>query len=139
MSTEQNKAIANRVVEAINQKHLAVFDERVAADAIEHAAPPGMPPTLDSAKQVLGMMLAAFPDFKYTVEYTVAEGDKVAQRLTGHGTMHGEFLGMKPTGKHAMWTETHISRFANGKIVEHWASVDQVGMMQQFGLMPGRE
>ena len=136
MSTEENKAIANRVVEAINQRNAAMLDELVAADGIEHAAPPGMPPTLETAKQYILMLATAFPDFKYTVEYTVAEGDKVAQRLTGSGTMQGDFMGMKATGKSATWTETHLSRFANSKLVEHWANVDQVGMLQQLGLMP---
>ena len=137
MSTEENKAIANRVVEAINHRDVALLDELVAADGIEHAAPPGMPPTLETAKQYILMLATALPDFKYTVEYTVAEGDKVAQRLTGSGTMQGDFMGMKATGKSATWTETHFSRFANGKLVEHWANVDQVGMLQQLGLMPG--
>jgi predicted ester cyclase len=136
MSTEQIKALANRVVDGINKKDLSVLDEVIAADAVDHAAPPGMPQTRESAKQFLGMLLAAFPDFRYTVEFTVAEGDRVAQRLTGSGTMQGEFLGMAPTGKHATWTETHVSRFANGKLVEHWASIDQTGMMQQLGLIP---
>jgi len=137
MSTEENKAAANRVVEGINQHDLSVIDELIAADAVDHAAPPGMPQTRETAKQFLGMLLAAFPDFHYTVEFTVAEGDRVAQRLNGSGTMQGEFMGMPPTGKHATWTETHVSRFASGKIVEHWASIDQAGMMQQLGLMPG--
>ena len=136
MSTEQIKALANRVVDGINKKDLSVLDEVIAADAVDHAAPPGMPQTRESAKQFLGMLLAAFPDFRYAVEFTVAEGDRVAQRLTGSGTMQGEFLGMAPTGKHATWTETHVSRFANGKLVEHWASIDQTGMMQQLGLIP---
>jgi predicted ester cyclase len=96
-----------------------------------------MPPTRETAKQFLGMLLAAFPNFQYTVEFTVAEGDRVAQRLIGSGTMKGEFLGMPPTGKHATWTETHVSRFANGKLVEHWANIDQASMLQQLGLLPG--
>ena len=136
MSTEQNKALANRVVDGINQKNLSVFGEVIAADAVDHAAPPGMPPTRETAKQFLGMLVAAFPDFHYTVEFTVAEGDRVAQRLNASGTMQGEFLGMPPSGKHATWTETHVSRFANGKLVEHWASIDQAGMLQQLGFMP---
>jgi len=136
MSTEQNKALANRVVDGINQKNLSVFDEVIAADAVDHAAPPGMPPTRETAKQFLGMLVAAFPDFHYTVEFTVAEGDRVAQRLNASGTMQGEFLGMPPSGKQATWTETHVSRFADGKLVEHWASIDQAGMLQQLGFMP---
>ena len=136
MSTEQNKALANQVVDGINQKNLSVLDEVIAADAVDHAAPPGMPPTRETAKQFLGMLVAAFPDFHYTVEFTVAEGDRVAQRLNASGTMQGEFLGMPPSGKQATWTETHVSRFANGKLVEHWASIDQAGMLQQLGFMP---
>lgn len=136
MSTEQNKALANRVVDGINQKNLSVFDEVIAADAVDHAAPPGMPPTRETAKQFFDMLVAAFPDFHYTVEFTVAEGDRVAQRLNASGTMQGEFLGMPPSGKQATWTETHVSRFADGKLVEHWASIDQAGMLQQLGFMP---
>jgi predicted ester cyclase len=136
MSTEQNKAIANQVLESINAKNLGAFDDLIAADAVDHAAPPGMPPTRESAKQFFGMLLTAFPDFQYTLDFTVAEGDLVTQRVTGRGTMKGDFMGMPATGKHAEWTETHMSRFAGGKLVEHWANIDHVGMMQQLGLMP---
>jgi predicted ester cyclase len=137
MSTEENKAIANRIpLECINRRNLDLLDELVAAGAVDHAVPPGMPPTLASTKQFLSGMLAAFPDFKYTVDFAVAEGDKVAQHVTASGTMKGDFAGMKASGKRATWTETHIVRFANGKVVEHWANIDQVGMLQQLGFMP---
>jgi steroid delta-isomerase-like uncharacterized protein len=95
-----------------------------------------MPQTVESTKRVFMMFREAFPDLKYTVEDVIAEGDKVVQRQTAHGTMTGAFQGMPATGKQATWTETHIVRFANGKIVERWADVDQVGMLQQLGLMP---
>jgi predicted ester cyclase len=58
-------------------------------------------------QQYFTLFRAAFPDLHYTVDDTVAEGDKVVQRVTGHGTMQGEFLGMLPTGKPATWTEIH--------------------------------
>jgi predicted ester cyclase len=47
---------------------------------------------------------------------------------------------MPATGKSAAWTEIHIVRVKDGKIVEHWASVDQLGMLQQLGLatVPGQ-
>jgi predicted ester cyclase len=137
MSTEQNKTTANRIpLEVFNKKKLAVLDEVVAADAIDHVVPPGMPETVASTKQFINMLLAAFPDFQYTVDFAIAEGDKVVQRVTASGTMKGDFMGMKATGKHATWTETHIVRFANGKVVEHWGNIDQVGMLQQLGFMP---
>ena len=79
--------------------------------------------------------LAAFPDLKYTIEVTIAEGDYVAQRVTGTATMKGAFQGMPPSAKRATWTEMHIVRFANGKVVEHWANVDQIGMLTQLGFI----
>ena len=60
----------------------------------------------------------------------------VVHRLTGHGTMKGEFQGMPATGKHATWSEIHIGRFAGSKLVEHWGNVDQLGILQQLGLAP---
>ena len=137
MSTEQNKAIANRIpLEAINKRNLDLLDELTTPDAVDHVLPPGMPPTVASTKQFFAMLFAAFPDFQYTVDFAVAEGDKVAQRVTASGTMKGDFIGMKASGKHATWTETHIVRLVNGQVAEHWGNIDQVGMLQQLGFMP---
>jgi len=136
MSTEENKAIARRAVEAINAGDMSLLESLVAPDAADHAVPPGMPPTRASAIQFLTMFRAAFPDLQYTIEDVIAEGDRVVQRSTARGTMKGDFLGMPATGKSATWGETHIVRVKDGKIVEHWANVDQLGMLQQLGLAP---
>ena len=136
MSIEENKDIAGRAVEAINAGDFSLLESLVAADGVDHAVPPNMPPTRDTAIQFLTMFRAAFPDLHYTLEDVIAEGDQVVQRSTARGTMKGEFLGMPATGKSAAWTEVHIVRIKDGKIVEHWASVDQLGMLQQLGLAP---
>lgn len=137
MSAEQNKAILRRFVEeVINQGNLALVDELAAPDTIDHALPLGLPPGPEGYKLFLGAFRQAFPDLHYHIDDQIAEGDRVAQRSTGRGTMKGEFQGMPPTGKHATWSEIHIVRFANGKIAEHWSNVDQLGMLQQLGLAP---
>lgn len=43
-------------------------------------------------------------------------------------------MGMPASGKSATWSEVHITRFENGKAVERWAVVDQLGMLAQLGL-----
>jgi len=137
MSAEENKAIARRIpLEAINNKQLALLEELADSAGVDHAVPPGMPPTLEATKQLLSMLLTAFPDLRYTIEDEIAEGDKVVQRVQVSGTMKGDFMGMPATGKHATWSEMHIVRFAGGKIVEHWATIDQLGMLQQLGVIP---
>lgn len=137
MSTEQNKAIARLLPEEVlNKGNLAVADQVVAADYIEHVTAPGIPNNLDGFKQFATAFRAAFPDFQCTVEDEIAEGDRVVQRLTFRGTQVGAFLGIPATGKQATWSEIHICRMAGGKLVEHWAILDQLGLLQQLGIIP---
>lgn len=137
MSPEQMKDKVTRfVMEVINTGNLERVTDYFIPDFIDHASPPGSPPGAAGFIAFFGMFRAAFPDLHYTIDDTIAEGDTVVQRTTGHGTMTGAFLGMPATGKHADWPEIHITRFANDKAVEHWANIDQMGMLQQLGLAP---
>jgi len=137
MSTQENKAVARRIVEeVINKGNLALADELFAANVVDHAAPPGFPPGPEGFKMFFTGFRAAFPDLHDHIDDEIAEGDMVVQRVTAHGTMKGEFAGMPATGKHATWTEIHISRVEGGKFVEHWANIDQLGMLQQLGVIP---
>ena len=136
MTIEQNKTIVNHMTTELNKGNGAVFYEVTNPKAVDHSLPSGMPQTVEHTKLRYMMFRTAFPDLTYTVEDVIAEGDKVVQRLTAHGTMTGAFQGLAATGKQATWTETHIVRLENDKIVERWANVDRVGMLQQLGLMP---
>jgi predicted ester cyclase len=138
MATAENKKIVHRlIVEGLNTGNMAVIDEIISPNVVEHALPPGLPPTREGFKMFITSFRAAFPDFKYTIEDELADGDKVMHRLMGTGTMKGDFQGMKASGKTATWQEMHIGRFdANGKIVEHWGTVDQVSMLAQLGFGP---
>jgi len=137
MSTESNKAMAKRFLEeVINGGKMALADEMIAPEYVDHAAPPGLPPNVEGLKMFFSTFRKAFPDLHYHLEDMIAEGDMVVQRTTVHGTMKGDFMGMSATGKHANWSEIHISRFVNGKLAEHWANIDQLGMLQQLGLAP---
>jgi predicted ester cyclase len=141
MGTEENKANARRFVEeAINRGNLAVADELAAPNFVDHSLPPGVPPTLEGVKGFLTQFRAAFPDLRYTIEDQIAEGDRIVQRLTGTGTMKGDFLGMPAANKSATWSEIHVTRWANGKAAEHWGVVDQMGMLAQLGFaqVPGQ-
>ena len=135
MTTEANKANARRFVdEVVNRGNIAVIDELAGPNFVDRTAPPGVPPTTEGTKAFWTMFRAAFPDLHYTIEDQVAEGDRVVQRTTGHATMRGDFQGMPASGKEATWSEIHIVRFdADGKAVEHWGVVDQLGMLAQLG------
>lgn len=136
MSAE-NKALVRRFYEEVWGNHsLDALDELVTTDAVDHELPPGLPPGREGMKAFLGMFLSAFPDTKMTVEDALAEGDKVATRWSATGTHTGELMGIPATGKQINVTGLDINRISGGKIVEHWGQFDQMGMMQQLGVVP---
>ena len=137
MSTEQNKALVNRLVEEVlNQHNVSVIDEIASPDFVEHEAlPPGIPPGREAPKALFSMLLNAFPDFYATIEHLIAEGDQVVLHMTWTGTQEGEFMGIPPTGNRISIGVIDIIRVADGMLVEHWGVMDQATMMQQLGMM----
>ena len=82
------------------------------------------------------MHRTAWSDLHFTVEDLVAEGDKVALHWSCSGTHTGEWMGIPPTGKRVTWSGIGIHRVVGGKIVESWDMVDNLGLMQQLGIVP---
>jgi steroid delta-isomerase-like uncharacterized protein len=135
MSTEDNKALVRRFY-ADGVHNPAIFDDLLAPTYILHF--PGNPPIVgvEPAKQLMIAYTSAFPDLQLTTEDLVAEGDRVAIRNIWHGTHHGAFRGLPPTGKSVVFTGTDIFRCVGGKIAEQWADLDALGLMQQLGAIP---
>lgn len=142
MTTEEYKAVFSSIPERLfNRGDLTIIDEVFSDDYVEHAnIGPDIPPTRDAVRQFVPMLRAAFPDLHYEVEDVVAEGDKVVGRMTVTGTHQGDFAtpggAIPATGRQVRWSEIHIGRFANGKLVEHWVQQDVMGLMQQLGAIP---
>jgi steroid delta-isomerase-like uncharacterized protein len=134
--SEENKALARRSWEAPNNPD--VIDEVYAPDMVWHD--PGLEIRgTQEAKQFVAGYKSAFPDLAVTVEDEIAEGDKVVSRWTIRGTHQGETEDYGPaTGKQMELKGISISRIQDGKIVEEWNSYDNLGVLQQLGLAPGR-
>ena len=139
-TTEENKTVFRRAYEELlNRGDLSVADELVAPDFINHEAPPGRDRGPESMRVLATMLRTAFPDLHFTIEELVAEGDVVAGRLTMSGTHEGPLMGMPPTGRSVQQAHMHFVRFRDGKAVEHWGVRDDLGMMQQMGVIPAPE
>jgi predicted ester cyclase len=82
------------------------------------------------------MFRLACPDMSQTVEDMIAEGDKVVDRLRWQATHQGTFMSIPPSGNSLTMTEIHINRIAGGRIVERWADMDRLSLMQQLGAIP---
>ena len=141
MSTEENKAVVRRFFEELlSANNFSVVDEILALDFRFYFAGSPEPMDLERYKAFLVMRRTAFPDRRFSVEDMVAEGDKVSARFTMRGTHEGEFRGMAPTGKAVTMTGIDMIHLREGKMVEDRVEVDQLGMMQQLGVIstPGQ-
>jgi len=137
MSIEENKAVVRRFFEElVSTDNLAVADELLSPGFRFYFA--GSPDPMDLAhyEEFLMARRAAFPDRRFVVDDMIAEGDKVSARFTMRGTHKGEFRGIAPSGKEVTMTGIDMIRLAEGKMVEDRVEVDQIGMMQQLGVIP---
>ena len=140
MSEEENKALMRRYYEQIDKatkdkRGPSFLDDFAAPNFVNHNPSPGFTPDLEGLKQAYDHFLAASPDGYHVVEDMIAEGDKVVTRLSAHGTQTGELFGIPPTDERFSMTAIAIHRIANGKIVEHWSELDNLGVMQQLGVV----
>ena len=138
MSTEQNKTIIRKwVEEGWNKGNLALVDEIFAPNFVHHD-PSNLVPVNNSEamKKYVGMVRTAFPDATFTIEDLLAEGDEVLWRYNFHGTDTGPFGAIPPTGKTGDMTGMGLFRFVGGKVAEVWVNADQLGLLQQLGLVP---
>ena len=99
----------------------------------------------DGIRRGIEDILATFPDWHMEIIDLIASGDSVVARFTVSGTHRGVgklpmnggmLMGVQPTEKHFSVEHIHWMRLRNGKIVEHTATRNDIGMMRQLGLVP---
>jgi predicted ester cyclase len=137
-ATEINKAAFRELLEVeISGARFELTERLVHPDFFDHTNPPGLQHGLEGHRGIVTLFHSAFPDGQWVVEDLIAEGDRVVARTTFRGTQTGDFFGLPATGKRVEMTGVHIGRFVDGKIIEHWGSNDDLGMMRQLGTIPG--
>jgi steroid delta-isomerase-like uncharacterized protein len=138
MDVEKNKALVRRFVEEVFVAgRTDAVDELVHPDFVPHSWP-GTGPGPAELKRAMTRVFGGLSDVRMTIEDVIAEGDKVAVRLTAQAVHTGEFMGMPASGKAYSIPELHVFRIRDGKVAEHWGQADLLGMMRQLGAMPGQ-
>ena len=140
MLAEESKATMRRYLGVFEQGNIEHLDELLAPDYINHSpATPDLPTGPEGVKAVVTMFRSAMPDLRVVVEDMIAEGDKVATRYTLEGTHESELFSVPPTGLHLSIKSITVERVSDGRIRDHWRVTDELGMMQQLGVIPAPE
>ncbi|WP_018616469.1 ester cyclase [Segetibacter koreensis] len=80
---------------------------------------------------------AAFPKYELFADEITAEGNRVVLRARFKGTHMGELSGIPPTHKTVEFQFAIGYEIENNKIISHWLIADQMGLMEQLGVLQG--
>jgi steroid delta-isomerase-like uncharacterized protein len=136
MSAVDNKNLNDRWIQAFNERDWSTEKDCRGDNFRAHVS--GGAPPLDSAgwEGFLRLFTTAFPDARIEVQSSISEGDLVASLWIIRGTHRGEFQGVPASGRPIEMPGVDFSRIVDGKIVEHWAQFDVMGLMRQIGAAP---
>ena len=141
MKNMNNREIIRLLHEKLNQGDLETSLEYIAPDAFNH----GMKVGREGFRMVLEDIYATFPDWNFEIAEMVEAGDTVVVRTNISATHlgRGEFpvnggmlVGVEPTGKSFEVQHIHWYKLRDRMIVDHYATRDDLGMMQQLGRVP---
>jgi len=128
--------VARWMVDSVwNQGDFRLADRLFGSSVVLHYRGQSIPLTPESGLRIVSNWRTAFPDFHFTIEDIIVQGNKVVMRIPFTGTHAGRFMGAEPTGKKISVAETLILRIENDRIAEMWEDYDEYGMRIQLGLI----
>lgn len=141
-TVRQNKEIARRLfLEGLNNQNWALLYKYVTPTFVALDLPPGYPQGVAGLKKEETTLRQAMPNFRFTIQYLVGQGDVVAVRWTACGkftrTFHPfGFRALKPNGKTIRWSGSRWFRIVHGKVLASWANIDVLSLLAQTGGLP---
>ena len=136
-------ATLRSVVESMMTRLLAggeseLAEQLVHPDFVNNEADPERRNGPSGAAATSEWLRSCFGDLRYEIHRIFVDGDMAAAYVTMHGTHEGGLPpGVPATHKPFAVKHVHLFRFADdGRIVEHSAVRDDLGMVMQLGLLP---
>jgi predicted ester cyclase len=121
---------------AFNQGNLAIVDDLLSVNSVAHMPGWSMSANRLGLKQMIATLRSAFPDLHCTVQDEIEQAGKLAALWTMRGTHTGSFFGNLPTGRLVEVQGFIFAHTKNERIVEGWLMIDQIGVLQQIGVVP---
>ena len=138
MSTsDTNKQLARDYFTAFLAADERWWNEHIAPDFRRHD--PGLPFEVVGpvgVKKLADALLPGIPDMALPIEDVVAEGDKVLVRLRVTGSHGGDLMGVPATGRPIDIPVMDLFAIRDGRLVEHWALLDNLGLLRQISVAP---
>ncbi len=132
IDTDRTRALIDRIW---NQGDLDAIDELYSDNFAGHD-PQNPVQGRDGVRAWVEESLTAAPDIHINMHESIAEGDMMVLRWTASGTLQKDWRGIPASGQPFVVTGMTMSKYDGDKIVESWANSDNLGMLQQLGVIP---
>ena len=134
--TDANKQIVVEFITALfTRGDLTAVDRYLHPGFVNHDPPmPGLADGPEGMRQVGEIFRRAFADWRSEVAQMIAEDDLVVENFVARGTHRAAVMGEIPTGREVVLCGINIFRIADGRIVERWGRLDELGLLRQLGL-----
>lgn len=132
MDLNQNRETVRAFTRIFKNEHNVDGIDHLFHPQFKHNFRQDVPSGLEGFKTIGRIMNGSFPDVYVTEEDLIAGGDKVVERSSAKGTHLGDQLGIPATGNEINWTEIHIYRLQDAKIIEHWVEWSDMELMEQI-------
>ncbi len=134
---EENKTLVRDFIGALfSEGDINAVDDYLAQDFVNHDPPFGVSPDREGMRSAGAMFREVFPDWHSDLHLLVGENDLVVESFTASGTHRGEIMGVTPTGDTIKLQGINIFRIHDGRIIERWGRLDDLGFLQQLGVAP---
>lgn len=128
--------VAAFIDELFTAGDLSAVDRYLDPAMVDHDPPMGVVPGAEGMRQASLLMRAGCPDWRSERLHMVAQGDLVAEHFVASGTHRGPLFGVEPTGGTLSLSGINLFRIRDGRIVERWGRLDELGLMRQLKLLP---
>jgi predicted ester cyclase len=150
MPVTEDTKIAIQSMRLMASGNLADLEAVYTADAVNREARNEPPDTRAAGPAALyataQWLRSAFSELAWEIHDAVQDDDLVVVHATMSGRQTGPFVAygpdgtvtavFPPLGRRFAVTQTHWFRMRDGKVAEHWANRDDLGMGQQLGWTP---
>jgi predicted ester cyclase len=156
MTADLSAAVSDLAAVAVRSIHAMADGDRAAFEPLYHPQATDrenriQPPSsrvqgADCFYSTALWLRAAFAGLRYDIHHAVCSGDLVAVNSTMNGRHTAAWVlydeggavdtVFPPTGKQFAMTQSHWFRMGDGRIIEHWANRDDLGMARQLGWVP---
>ena len=140
MSSSTTRDVARRFIQAWNAGHRDVVDELAHPEitvSYTHYPEPYHGP--EAFKKMLAKTHEYFPDLSIDVHNVIADDNQAAVHWTYRGTFqNGEMFGVPADGQSVEVTGTTIYEIEDGVVTREEGVVDNLALMKQIGVDPGR-